>query len=110
MPYEFSGDVPTRAELLDGPIRDLNLFWRPELYRAHYEILELELGRPYSWKAQGQVGFVFLAQGRLEGMSPWDTLKAHKGERHELRSLTPNSRAVRIQIDAIDSGSAQARR
>lgn len=29
-PYRFSGDLPTSAELIDGPVEDFNLIFRPD--------------------------------------------------------------------------------
>lgn len=38
-PYAFSGDVPTHAELVDGPVRDLNVLVRRAYGRALVQVL-----------------------------------------------------------------------
>ncbi|NOT30030.1 MAG: hypothetical protein HOP15_06225, partial [Planctomycetes bacterium] len=41
-PYRFSGDWPTRATLVAGPVADFNVILRPE--RARAEVSALALG------------------------------------------------------------------
>jgi environmental stress-induced protein Ves len=69
-PFRFSGDAMVSAELLDGPIRDLNVMSRPG--RAEHAVEIVELTEPRSIEAAGLVG-LFVASGPAEatgGSSP----------------------------------------
>lgn len=56
-PFIFSGDRVVESELLDGPIRDFNLIYNPELCAARLQWLEL--GRPQTFCSQAKTMLIF---------------------------------------------------
>jgi environmental stress-induced protein Ves len=98
-PYEFPGDVPSRCELMDGPIEDLSVFIRKAEVEASVEIIDLP-GDPeaeFAWSPHGRWNFAFAAQGRFKIDGPLLGAPALLGERD----------AVRAELDSpLDEGAA----
>ena len=65
-PYEFPGDVPTRCDLVDGPIQDFSVFMRKGVVSAQVQTVQIQEGEPFEWEPQGRTCFVFVAEGSLE--------------------------------------------
>ncbi len=61
--YEFPGDVPSRCELLDGPIQDFSLFIRRGEIESITEIVNIQNGEQFNWTAQGRWNFAFVLEG-----------------------------------------------
>ena len=65
-PYEFPGDVPTRCELMDGPIQDFSVFVRKGIVSGQNRNSGNQRGRSRStgnpWE---ELCFLFVAQGQL---------------------------------------------
>jgi len=64
-PHRFSGDWPTTAELLGGPVRDFNVIARRERTRAEVEVLALGARRARESLDAGQA-FVHALVGRIQ--------------------------------------------
>ena len=47
-PYQFSGNIPVFAELKNGPIRDLNIFYLESKYSCRVKKIELSAGENFS--------------------------------------------------------------
>jgi environmental stress-induced protein Ves len=64
-PYEFPGDVPTRCELVDGPIRDLSVFLAKGRVSVLADRVQLEAGQAQDRLVEGNVCFAFVARGEI---------------------------------------------
>ncbi|MCU6432942.1 HutD family protein [Undibacterium sp. Jales W-56] len=62
MPYYFAGETPIRAELLDDPVRDLNLMTRRDVC-THF-MQRLEAGEHYVTAQDAQQILLYCAQGQ----------------------------------------------
>lgn len=63
-PYHFRGIWQTRAELVDGPVRDFNVLYRPE--RVHADVEPLRIGRRRARLAiESPTAFLHLVAGSL---------------------------------------------
>ncbi|AXA65119.1 HutD family protein [Pseudomonas oryzihabitans] len=62
-PYVFSGAAQVSCELLDGPIRDLNLIYRADRYRAELDWVSVDGALPLAY-AEAQV--LFCGEGSLK--------------------------------------------
>lgn len=62
-PFAFSGEAAVTSELIDGPIRDFNLIYRPDLGRARLEWLEVNSRRIFC--SQADQLFIFTVGGLL---------------------------------------------
>lgn len=49
-PYYFSGDTEIYSKLIEGPVEDFNVIWRPELFQINLEILKFEKKTVFSYK------------------------------------------------------------
>lgn len=64
--FQFSGDIPTEYELIDGPIIDFNLFWNPKLIKVKYEMILIPKGGSWGWAIGERVkSNFFIASGEL---------------------------------------------
>jgi environmental stress-induced protein Ves len=61
--YEFSGDVPTRCELIDGPVRDFSVFLRKGRVSGLVEGAAISGDSPLEWDPQGETAFAFCLSG-----------------------------------------------
>lgn len=68
--YEFPGDIPSRCELLNGPITDLSIFVRKAEVEAMADTVTINEGEPYSWVPSGRWNFAFAAGGQFGVESP----------------------------------------
>lgn len=99
----FSGDVPVLAELSNGPIIDLNLIWRDEDYQVIADSMLIKANETTSWRAQGELSFLFLATGEIKTelgmMYPHDTYQfvGQNGSAIELQSSAA-ARALSISL------------
>ena len=64
--YEFPGDVPSRCELMDGPIIDFSIFLRKAEVEPLVEIVEIAPQKSFSWSAQGRWNFAFAVSGNFQ--------------------------------------------
>lgn len=67
--HQFAGIEDTRSELVDGAIRDLNLFWRPEFFKARMRVLHEK-----KWNPEGDINFLYAGDTyRVAGRQslPW---------------------------------------
>lgn len=62
MPHQFSGETSIRAELLDGPVWDLNLMTRRDVC-THF-MQRLEAGEHYVVAQNAQQVLIYCAQGQ----------------------------------------------
>lgn len=65
-PYDFPGDVPSRCELISGPIADLSVFVRKAEAEAVTEVVEVAPGETFEWVPAGRWNFVYAAQSGFE--------------------------------------------
>ena len=68
--YEFPGDIPSRCELVDGPIRDLSVFIRKGQIEATAEAIPMNA--PFQWLPTGKWNFAFAACGEFQIKSPFE--------------------------------------
>jgi environmental stress-induced protein Ves len=107
-PYEFPGDVPTRCELVDGPIRDFSVFIRKGIVTAMVETMELgDSSSPFEWEPQGSTGFVFVISGSvLSGQTAVNAGELLRIDQEPnaipepLRLTSPSARLLLLQLDA----------
>ena len=64
--YEFPGDVPSRCELIEGPITDFSVFIKKAEVEPLIEIVDIKSDELFVWKPLGRWNFVFLIEGELE--------------------------------------------
>ena len=77
-PYEFPGDVPSRCQLINGPITDLSVFVRKAETEALVEVIEVD--DAYPWKPAGRWNFAFAAAGDFSEFARGDTLQVYLDE------------------------------
>jgi environmental stress-induced protein Ves len=65
-PYEFPGDVPSRCELLEGPVADFSVFIRKGEIEAQTRVARLGAGERLSWELTGRWNFAFAASGAFK--------------------------------------------
>jgi environmental stress-induced protein Ves len=65
-PYEFPGDVPTRCDLLNGPIQDFSVFVRKGVVSAKVDTVAIAAEEPFEWTPLGRTCFIFVAEGALD--------------------------------------------
>lgn len=68
-PYEFPGDVPTRCDLLEGPIQDFSVFARKGVVSARVQAAQIGAGgasERFEWEPLGRTCFIFVAEGSLD--------------------------------------------
>ena len=76
-PYEFPGDVPSRCELLDGPITDLSVFVRKAEAEALVDTTEVAEGESFEWMPSGRWNFAFAVEGDFDIESPLTQQATH---------------------------------
>jgi environmental stress-induced protein Ves len=81
-PYEFLGDIHTKCELVDGPVRDLSLFFRKDRFQIQSEVIsgsesEHEGGTEgRAWGPRANTTFLY----QIEGNTNLGTELLEKGE------------------------------
>ncbi len=65
-PYEFPGDIKSRCELLDGPIRDLSIFFRKGVVSASVDVIRIEADTVWNWENRAAWNFIFGVRGDFE--------------------------------------------
>jgi environmental stress-induced protein Ves len=65
-PYEFPGDIRSRCELLDGPVRDLSVFFRKGIVSATAEVVHVDGESVWNWDPSATWNFVFAVRGNFE--------------------------------------------
>ena len=103
--YEFPGDVPSRAELLDGPVTDLSVFVRRGEVQGAVEVLELSPDEEFECTLQGEWNFLFAARGSFtvggDRVAEGGTYLLERPEAPRsllLRGERADARAVLIQL------------
>jgi hypothetical protein len=78
-PFTFDGGVHAECELLDGPVRDLNLIVARDAFRGRLEVIRPAAGARREIRTSG-TAVVHLVRGALEAdgvaLGPGDTLRA----------------------------------
>lgn len=79
-PYVFSGEAKVSCELLNGPIRDLNLIYRTDRYRAELDWASVDGALPLAYaEAQilfcGEGSLVVLHEQECIALGPLDALQ-----------------------------------
>jgi len=64
-PYDFPGDVPSRCELVQGPIVDLSVFTRMGEINTSVSVQELTNDEEFLWSAEGKWNFIFALQNAV---------------------------------------------
>lgn len=98
-PYEFPGDIPTRCELIDGPVRDLSVFLAKGRVSVLTDRMTIPPNENREFWPEGTVNFAFVARGRI-------TLKhqaANEGETLRI-DLSPGEPQPNLPLEAGDSG------
>jgi environmental stress-induced protein Ves len=105
-PYEFPGDVPSRCELISGPVTDLSVFFRKGTVEALVDVVEVTPEEPFRWFPSGSWNLLFAAEGAFKAYSPMFAapiaLEAGSALRVDLRE--PISEDQGIDIRAIRGG------
>lgn len=100
-PYEFPGDVPTRCELLGGPVRDLSVFFRKGEWQVEAECMDLR--EAYEWTPQAATELMVVFEGsvRADGVEAGNggTLKRENSE----RSVTVETEGALIVLIRLHS-------
>jgi len=65
-PYEFPGDIQSRCELLDGPVKDFSVFFRKGEINATVEVIPLNEETVWKWEPTAHWNFIFSARGNFE--------------------------------------------
>ena len=65
-PYEFPGDVPSKCELLDGPITDFSIFARTGEVSVNYRVQRISSDEEFVWDASGRWNFAFAIGGEIK--------------------------------------------
>jgi len=107
VPYRFSGDWPTRAELVDGRVADFNVLCRRGVVRAEVEVLEARAQRSVQI-ARHEHALLHVLEGELEACraSGRDSWRLTSGESLCLRdeqdvvSLLATGRGILVRIAA----------
>lgn len=89
-PYEFPGDVPSRCELVGGPVTDMSVFVRKAEVEAVTEVVELQQNELFEWNPAGRWNFAIAAEGDFE---------VCRSAAADARSLTEGD-SFRIDLDA----------
>lgn len=107
-PYEFPGDVPTRCELVGGPIRDFSVFIRKGVVTTMVESVAIEdEATPFEWEPQSSTGFVFVISGSVKAgataVNAGEALRIDQDPREPSEPLHLVSRSARILLVELDS-------
>jgi environmental stress-induced protein Ves len=65
-PYEFPGDIRSRCDLLDGPVRDLSIFFRKGEVSASLEVVRFDEDTVWEWNARANTNLLFAVRGGFE--------------------------------------------
>lgn len=96
-PYDFPGDVPSRCDLLGGPITDLSVFVRKAESEGVTEAFEISREEPFEWTPGARWSFIFAAEGSFNLKANFDGFPARLSELDTLR----------VELDRpLDSGQA----
>ena len=94
-PYDFPGDVPSRCDLMKGPITDFSVFLKKAEVEPLIEIKEFEEGEVFEWMTEGRWNFAYAIQGAFETgagvLDEGNTLSL------EYESVSSEKQEVRIQ-------------
>lgn len=107
-PYEFPGDVPTRCELVDGPIRDFSVFVRKGVVTAMVENVVLEDETTlYEWEPQSSSGFVFVVSGSVKArettVGAGEALRVDQNSHDSFEPLQLQSRSAHLLLVQLDT-------
>lgn len=85
-PFCFSGETPTRCELVNGPVHDLNIFVHKNKLSSTVEVIEIKSNETYMWNTTADKNFAFLISGFCDDphISAGDTLLAEPGSEAHL--------------------------
>ncbi len=65
-PYDFPGDVPSRCELVQGPITDFSIFTKTGEINANTVIQTLDADEEFLWSAEGKWNYAFAVQHAVQ--------------------------------------------
>ena len=99
-PYDFPGDLPSRCELLNGPITDFSIFLRRGEVEPDVQIMEVKSDEPLDWAPYGKWNFAFVLSGSLKTdagiLQEGDTLSGEGAI--QLHATTPITRLLLISL------------
>jgi len=72
----FSGSVATHCDLLDGPVKDFNVFYRADQMQATADVIAFDQERELFWSPRRGWNFLFAVDGQCE----FDTQVVFAGE------------------------------
>jgi environmental stress-induced protein Ves len=64
--HEFPGDIPSRCELLSGPIRDFSVFLRQGVVSGFVDWVEFGEDGTSEWQPEGETCFLHVLEGTLQ--------------------------------------------
>lgn len=107
-PYEFPGDVPTRCDLNDGPIRDFSVFVRKGVATAVIEGLELsDESSQLEWVPQSATSFIFVISGAVQlgdiTMNAGEALRIDQDSQEDSHPLQLSSRHARFLVVQLET-------
>lgn len=101
-PYEFPGDVPSRCELIRGPVNDFSVFVRKGEAFAQIEIQTASGDQEIEWTPEGQWNFIYVVEGALlvdsTRVNAGETLRMNSGSESWVGLKAAESSATFIQI------------
>lgn len=66
LPYEFSGSLVTRCELISGPIQDLGLMVKKGEWESSFEAIHVPSESAVTWTLLGPWNFAFSMEGTVD--------------------------------------------
>lgn len=111
-PFVFHGASVVESELIDGPIRDFNLIYRPDLFNARMKWLNTHSSKTVESAASRLLiftvkGVEFSCGDKAASLEPFSTLEINNAEHNNLTvklagpSDTPDNYCCFIEIDEI---------
>jgi len=99
-PYSFSGDWPTEATLVAGPVQDLGVLTRRGVWRAEVEILRLGARRARLELQPGEHGFVHVLRGELDARLDGEDATLPLAREHSAWIL-PTPRGAEAELNGL---------
>ncbi|HLD69115.1 MAG TPA: HutD family protein [Pseudomonas sp.] len=99
-PFAFAGDSQVACTLLDGPIRDFNLIYAPQRYRARLQWFDLR--QPVRLFSSASTLLLFSAAEQLSVRL--DDQAATLLQRHDCLQLEGNTRLLEVELLATPPG------
>ncbi len=102
-PCEFPGDLPSRCELIDGPVTDLSLFVRKGVAEGVTEMATVSAGERFAWLPAGRWNFLFAVDGAVVVSAPGvERRRLDAGDTLRVRLSAPLSEGDALQVESPD--------